>query len=386
MKPSWHRVFLTIVGIVIGASAIVLIASLVHGGRTFLVHANQEVSGDDVIEVHPEDPPPKDQAKTTRPLSRADVGALEGALPSASIAPESTRDTFAFRGAKRKRVAIVSASPNTLTLYRLKLARGRALEREDHGRRVCVIGHEVAEELLKEGGLGEHLVIDGRAFVIVGVLADKPMVGSTDSTYLWNRKVLVPEATYDAIYAPSHEVSRIYVRSTQRARARTTTTGILLARHLQVTNFALGKDQSGGTEETVLRVIQVLLVGAGGLALFASGVNVMNVMLVTVSERRREIGLRRAIGATPRDILGRFLLEAAALSTTGGAIGVAIGAALAWAIALLARRGLGHWELAIAPWSIALGLGLAVGVGVAFGVWPAWRASKTSPLEALRAE
>lgn len=382
---NWHRTILTVVGIVIGSSAIVLIASLVHGGRTFLVHANQEVSGDDVIEVHPEDPPPRDQAKTTRPLSRADAAALEKALPSARIAPESARDTFAVRGAKRKRVAIVSANSTTMTLYRLKLARGRPLDPDDQGRRVAVIGHEVAEELLANGAL-DHLVIDGRAFVVVGVLADKPMVGNTDSTYLWNRKVLVPETTYDALYTPAHEVNRIYVRSGERARARTTTTGILLARHFEVTNFALGKDQGGGTEETVLRVIQVLLVSAGGLALFASGVNVMNVMLVTVTERRREIGLRRAIGATPRDILGRFLLEAAALSTTGGALGVLLGGALAWAIALLARRGLGHWELAIAPWSIALGLGLAVGVGIVFGVWPAWRASKTSPLEALRAE
>src|SRR5262249_49767735 len=156
---------------------------------------------------------------------------------------------------------------------------------------------------------------------------------ATDSTYLWDRKVLIPATTYDAIYSPSHEADRIYVRAAHaplQKAPRATVRAVLLRRHLGVMNFTLGEDQSGGMERRILNVIEVLLLGTGVLALLASGINIMNVMLVTVSERRREIGLRRAIGATPRSILVQFLLEAAALSLIGAFIGILSGILLSW--------------------------------------------------------
>lgn len=410
-----HRVraALTLLGIVIGTGSIVLLASLVHGGESYLVHANQEAEDGDVVEAHSDEPPPAERTRTTRPLSRTDAKAVSEAAPlgGAMVAAESSFDTFALHQGRRKRVAIVSAGASTLALYRLRVATGRALDDDDRAaaRRVCVVGHEVYEELLRSAPLGAggagadpspslartagaplHLEADGHLFTVVGVLAKKPMLGSTDSTYLWDRKVLVPETTYDALYAPSHEVGRIYVRGVSQGEgrnvARGTMRGVLLRRHLGVSNFALAKDQSGGTEELILKVIHILLVGAGVLALLASGINIMNVMLVTVSERRREIGLRRAIGATPRSIMIQFLLEAAALSLVGALVGALVGVVLSWATALLARSGLGTWELAIPPWSLVLGVGLAVSTGLAFGFFPAWRAARISPIEALRAE
>jgi len=399
-----HRVraALTLLGIVIGTGSIVLLASLVHGGESYLVHASQEAEDSDVVEVHSDEPPPEQRTRTSRALSRADANALAESPPlgGAMVAAESSFDTLALDQGRRKRVAVVSAGASTLALYRLRVAVGRALDDDDRAaaRRVCVVGHEVHEELLRSAALGSgdaegaplHLEIDGHLFTVVGVLAKKPMLGSTDSTYLWDRKVLVPETTYDALYASSHEVSHIYVRGVAQGQgrkiARATTRGVLLRRHLGVLNFALAKDQSGGTEELILMVIQVLLVGAGALALLASGINIMNVMLVTVSERRREIGLRRAIGATPRSILLQFLLEAAALSLAGALVGAVAGVALAWATALLARSALGTWELSIPTWSLILGVGLAVATGLVFGLFPAWRAARVSPIEALRAE
>lgn len=387
-----HRVraALTLLGIVIGTGSIVLLASLIHGGKSYLLHANHEASGSDVVEVHPEDPPPEQQWRTTRPLSRGDGASLaQAAPPGGMVAPEASRDTYALYEGRRKRVAIVSASRSTLDLYRLRVAAGRALDPDDrtNASRVCVVGHEVHEELLRSAPLPAsaaplRIAIDGHLFSVVGVLAKKPMIGSTDSTYTWDRKVLVPETTYDALVSPSHEVTRIYARGPSRA----TITGLILRRHFGVMNFALGKDESGGTETLILTVIQVLLVGAGGLALLASGINIMNVMLVTVSERRREIGLRRAIGATPRSILVQFLLEATALSLVGALVGVAAGVLVSLATAELARSAIGHWELAIPPWSVALGVGLALVSGLAFGILPAWRAARIAPIDALRAE
>ena len=197
-----------------------------------------------------------------------------------------------------------------------------------------MIGHEVYEELVRSAPVDElRIEIDGELFSVVGVLAKKPMLGSTDSTYLWDRKVMIPETTYDALYAPAHDVQRVYVRlpglrprRPVRRRARASSASCS-ARHLGVANFALAKDESGGKEQLIMLIIQVLLLGTGVLALLASGINIMNVMLVTVSERTREIGLRRALGATPRSILVQFLLEATALSVVGALVGIVVGAA-----------------------------------------------------------
>jgi putative ABC transport system permease protein len=161
---------------------------------------------------------------------------------------------------------------------------------------------------------------------------------------------------------------------------------VLLSRHLGVTNFELEKDESGGKEKLILTVIQVLLLGTGVLAVLASGINIMNVMLVTVSERTREIGLRRALGASQRSILGQFLIEATALSVVGALAGIIAGVAMAWATAVLARNAIGSWDFAIPSWSLLLGLALALLTGLGFGLLPAWRAANVAPIDALRSE
>ena len=227
----------------------------------------------------------------------------------------------------------------------------------------------------------------------MGVLEKKPSFDATDSTYLWDRKVMIPERTYDALFAPSHDVGRVYVRKPMERPTpaalqpiRDMIHAVVLRRHLGVTNFALGKDETGGEATLILTIIQILLFGTGLLALLASGINIMNVMLVTVSERTTEIGLRRAIGATPRAILAQFLLEAGALSLAGGVVGVACGAGIAWATAMLARSAIGAWDFALPAWSLALGLALALLTGLGFGLLPAWRAARIAPIDALRGE
>lgn len=405
------RAALTLLGIVIGSGSIVLLASLIGGGKSFLRNANQEVSNDDIVEVRAKEPPPEKKSATTRPLTATDADELAGstALAGALVAPERAQDVMARYEGRNKWVGLVSAGAQTLELYRLQIANGRALDDADRtsGRRVCVVGHEVYEELLRNAPIGVAdkpvaIDFDGHLFVVVGVLAHKPMMGSGMSTYAWDRKVLVPETAYDALYSPSHEVRRIYVRMGARApegggapavdpqadrqRARASVTNILLRRHFGVVNFQLKRDESGGTEKLIFDIIQVLLLGTGVLALLASGINIMNVMLVTVSERTREIGLRRAIGATPRSILVQFLLEAGVLSLTGGVLGVGGGVFLSWLVTLGARASFGKWDFLVPAWSIVLGLALAVVTGIAFGALPAWRASRVSPIEALRSE
>lgn len=392
------RAALTLLGVVIGTSSIVLLASLLHGGEQALVGASQAAADDDVIEVHQEATPPAQRERTTRTLSRSDAAALAFVpqLAGALVQPESSHDVLAHEAGRKKRVSVVSGNDTTRALYRLEVAIGRFLDDHDRaaGRRVCVLGHEVHQELMRAAPIGAMRIdVGGELFTVVGVLKKKPMLGSTDSTYLWDRKVIIPESTYDALYEPSHDVTRIYVRKRLArvtpevlAPLRAAVNAVVLRRHLGVANFALREDDTAGQEQLIVTIVQVLLFGTGVLALLASGINIMNVMLVTVSERTREIGLRRAIGATRGSIVAQFLLEAASLSLVGGLVGLIVGALLSWATALLARAALGAWELSIPVWSLGLGLGLALVTGLVFGIAPALRAARVSPIDALRSE
>jgi putative ABC transport system permease protein len=395
------RAALTLLGIVIGTSSIVLLAGLLRGGEEALTAANQEASDADLIEVHRDDVSSADLKKTRRELSRADSEALGAAavLDGAATIAEASHPTRALLGAKKKRITLVGARPESKALYRIDIDKGRFLDADDEAerRRVCVVGREVYTELL-EGRPeldGVALSIDGRLFSVVGALKAKPMLGATDGTNIWNRKVLIPETTYDAIFAPSHDVDRVFVRrrnagplslATPMTTLRSLVDRAVLRRHLGVHNFKLDDEKDKGTAKLILTIIKMLLFTSGLLALLVGGINIMNVMLVTVTERTREIGIRRAVGATPGLILAQFLLEAGFISLLGGMIGVAAGVAVSWAGAVALRALVGAWPLYVEPWSIALGLALSLATGIAFGLYPAWRAARLDPIEALRFE
>lgn len=418
------RAALTLLGIVIGTGSIVLLASLLRGGEEALVRANQQAIEADLIQVRRDDVKVKDRKRTRRELSRDDAQALASlpALSGASALSESVRVTEARVAGKKKRISLVSGAPAARSLYGLDMALGRFVNDADlqGRRRVCVVGHEVWRDLFggrdalvqtarpdgsAKGAEGApdapagsveglpRVTIERHSWTVIGVLADRPMMGSTDSTNIWNRKVLVPETTYDALLSPSHEATRLYVRRSPIAAVTTPMDSLrglveatLLRRHLGVKNFKIGEDEGASQEKAILDVVKLLLLSTGLIALLVGGINIMNIMLVTVTDRTREIGIRRAVGASPRAILAQFLLEAGAVSLLGGAVGVLAGLGLARLFAAVLTEVFGRWTFYVEVWSIALGLGLSAITGVVFGLYPALRASRLAPVEALRAE
>ena len=392
------RAALTLLGIIIGAGSIVFLASLLRGGEEALISTSQQAVDADLVRIRREDAPLDQRKKTRRDLSRTDAEALAGAqaLDGATVGSESERPTSATFAGRKKRVSLVSATPAATALYRLFVERGRFLLDEDltERRRVCVVGQEVWSELLKERSAldGAQITIEGEIWSVVGVLKNKPILGATTDTNIWNRKVLVPETTYDALLAPARDANRVYVRRRRGPvtlpidTLREVIDATLLRRHLGVRNFKVLKDQTKGQEQLILDVVKVLLLSAGMIALVVGGINIMNIMLVTVTERTREIGLRRAVGATPRLIMLQFLVESASVALLGGLLGVALGGLLSWVAALLLRGLLGTWAFHLEAWSIALGLGLSLITGIVFGLYPAWRAARLNPVEALRSD
>lgn len=398
LRAQRARAVLTLLGIVIGTGSIVTLAGLLRGAETALLGMNQGLSSSDILRFRKEEPPPNQAHKTQRVLSRLDGQALGGssALGGAEVLTEATREAKATRGGKEKRVRLVGATPEAQRNYRLSLERGRFLDPDDLrlGRRVAVLGHEVWQELLEGGDvLGSQLSIDGQSWTIVGILAHKPSMGHGDGTWMWDRKVLVSEVAFAAAFDPSHAIDSLLIRVGQGEAKNATVQAvgsiaeqILLRRHLGVKNFKLQDRQGQKQEQLIVGIIEVLLIGTGLMSLFVGGINIMNIMLVTVTERTKEIGVRRAIGAGPRAILAQFLVEASAISLTGGLLGVSSGLGVSWVAAALLRQALGSWTFQVVPWSVALALGLALLTGVAFGLFPAWRAAQLDPVEALRAE
>ena len=395
------RSALTLLGIVIGAGSIVMLAGLLRGGEEALLSTSQRANEADLIQVRRDDPPAKQLGRTRRPLSEDDADTLADSrlLDGASVSSEGTKEVRAFFHDKKKRVRIVGAQPIALGLYHLEVEKGRFFTKDDldERRRVCVVGIEVWRELLEEAPSIDQIAITvgGEVWTVIGVLANKPLLGGGGmGTWMWNRKVLVPQTTYNAIFSPVRMVDRVFVRIGEgeglEARlhaAEGVVKSTVLRRHLGVENFKIeGEDGQANQTRLVLWVIKMLLLGTGLLSLFVGGINIMNIMLVTVTERTREIGVRRAIGATPGEILFQFLLEATFIALTGGAIGVIGGITITGLASLLLTKVLGGWNFHIEAWSIALGLGLSFATGVIFGLFPALRASRLDPVEALRYE
>ena len=404
------RAALTLLGTVIGSASIVLLAGLLRSGEEMLVFSAQNASESDLISVRAL---PiafgGGQMKVQHELSRRDQQLVEGSalFPGVRASTESQRELVANAVTDGVKLAdvekdygirFVSASSQTVFLYRLVVEKGRGLSSDDliDRARVCVVGSEVWRKLFGEKTpLGtQRLRIDGHLWSVVGVLKSKPLLGGGgDGTWMWNRKVLIPETTFDTMFRPDHSVNRMFVRlqgSSELKSKMKVAEGLLRAVLLRThgaENFRVESENSSeGQENLILSIIKGLLMSTALLSLFVGGINIMNIMLVTVTERTREIGVRRALGAPPRSIWIQFLLEATFIAGVGGLVGVASGIGLTWVAARAIGGSDGNFAFHVETWSVVLGITLSMVTGIVFGLFPAVRASKLDPVEALRFE
>ncbi len=314
------------------------------------------------------------------PVLAPDIGLVAPVVSVSSV-------TATYSGATHAVATFTGTSPSYLTINTDTVQAGVPFTDSDYSgrRRAALLGPTVAKDLVGGDGLaivGQTVQFNGVAFEVLGVLTAKGSQGPQDRDDV----VIAPLTAVQDTLASYGTLSSIAAQATTSDKvnnAQDEISAILTARH-HVTpaeaDFTIFNPSSIlETVNTVTGTFTLLLGAVAGISLFVGGIGVMNIMLVTVTERTREIGIRKAIGAQHADIVGQFLLEAVLLSVAGGSIGVLIGV-------LVGSAKIGTFQLVVAPYSIVLAFVVSVAIGLFFGWYPANRAASLRPIDALRYE
>ena len=388
------RSSLTMLGIVIGVAAVIAMVALGRGAQRSV---NERIAslGTPLVTVVPGQVRGAGgvaSAADRTPLTLDDARLLEErGVSMLAIQPEMSRQLQVQYRNTNASTTITATTANYAEVRRFTLAAGRMFtSAEDLAkRRVAVVGAQVVANLGLEDPLaliGEPIRIAGTQFEVVGVLASKGQGGGFANP---DDQVLVPIETGRYRVLGGDRLRSINVLAPDEAGIPQTMAEIqrLLRRshHLrtgQANDFEI-RNQSDflTTLGQTTQVFTLLLAGIAAVSLLVGGIGIMNIMLVSVTERTREIGIRKALGATQRNILLQFLLEAMVLCLLGGLAGVILGGGSA-----IGLRALFHWPTAVGPDSVVIAFSFAALVGIGFGVWPARRAAGLDPIESLRYE
>jgi putative ABC transport system permease protein len=385
------RSSLTMLGIVIGVGAVVLMVSM---GRSFERYILDQVEsfGTNTIDVFPVGF--EKFGRNVDSLSFGDAEAIASLTTIESATPVIVVAKPVAFGREQRSPLVLGTYAQIFKNYGLKLADGRLLdERDESGARfAAVLSHQTAEDLFgNRNPLNERVTIGGFSFTVVGTLEG---LGSLLLQDL-DTPVYVPFSTARAITGQTY-LTYVTVRAKgDPALAKEDITSLLRQRH-RIENpendpdkddfIARSAEQVTSIVSSVTLGLTLFLAIVAGISLLVGGIGIMNIMLVAVTERTREIGLRKAIGASRKDILRQFLLEAVTLTLTGGAVGLLGGIFFGWLLATIAAKFLGPFPFALSFSAIILAVSMAFGTGIVFGLYPARKAAALSPIEALRYE
>jgi putative ABC transport system permease protein len=391
------RSALTMLGIVIGVGAVIVMIA-VGSGAQLRVEEQIRALGSNLLLIMP--------GATTAggvrmgfgsssTLTEDDVVALNREIPEALAAPALRGSAQVIWGNANWSTQIYGITPEYLDVRQWPLAAGRSFEPAEvaSAGKVCLIGSTVARQLFgSSDGLDETIRIKRVPFTVIGVLETKgqSLMGTDqDDVILMPISTARTRVIGSASAAKQRSVGTIWVKVADGVEASTVegqVRALLRQRHrLQAgadDDFSLRNlAEVMAAQEASSRVLALLLAAVASVSLLVGGIGIMNIMLVSVTERTREIGLRMAVGARTRDILGQFLVEAVTLSLIGGLVGVALGIGAATAIANFAG-----WRVALSPEAVGLAVAFAFVIGVFFGFYPARKAARLNPVEALRFE
>lgn len=383
------RAFLTMLGIMIGVGSVILLISMTAGFREYLVKQFMGI-GTNLIIISPGKTETRGLGhpgfEGVQKMTTGDTAALRrraSALEAVASINIGTADVQYKE--RERRVMVIGTDEAFIKVINIGVDSGGFFTSDDvdASRRVCTIGYTVKNELF--GGrnpLGEIVKIGGSGFRVIGIMEKKGTFMGTDDLD-------------DMAYIPVSSAQRLFntdrlfgIRAKARSaamidEAKEQISVVLTKRHNNKEDFTiLTQGALISSLNSILDSLSTVLTGIAAISLLVGGIGIMNIMLVSVKERTREIGIRKAVGATRRDILFQFLSESTMLSLMGGSVGILI----AFIGGIVLSRILPQTPPIMKPWMIALATLFSAGVGIFFGVYPAYRAAHQDPIEALRYE
>ena len=397
------RSFLTVLGIVIGVMTAICIASMLTGMRQNIVAMIEEYGTNNIYAFHLSTGPRtgEDRSERTRkPLTVADAETIKAQAPAvedvAWVAPNvgygggPFDDNITYQGRNYRWGNTQGVSANYSDVYNIALKEGRFITESDDQQRanVMVIGVNAAEALFPgmEQIAGAQVRMGGYNFVVVGVLEKRKagFFGENEE----DNAVYIPFRTAQKL-APAKGYLLLVIRGRSgQVQEALTQSEEILRRRRQVksgdpNNFDIKTaDKFIEQFDSITAMVGLIAIAISSLGLLVGGIGVMNIMLVSVTERTKEIGVRKAIGARRRDIVRQFLFEAMMLTFLGGVLGVLLAVGISQILMLI----IPGMPASIPTWAVVTGLTVSIGVGLIFGVWPARKASKLDPIECLRYE
>ncbi len=390
IRANMFRSVLTTLGIVIAVMAVISVVSILEGMSRYIKGFIKGM-GSDAMWVLPYFPPGRAESSARVELTYDDAMAIQSSCPQIKrVSPMIQSHVDMIHLDADVSVPMLGTTPEFQEIRNWFVDSGRYFSNidTDHRKHVCVLGREVLKKIgADESILGAKIKIDNRTFKVIGLLERKGSFFGQSQDEI----VLIPFATAEKIYGPRVARRINILAQVHRSEAAAETVEQIrdLLRKRHKLRDAQADDFQISTQDQVLeffnkasRITTVVLAGIVGISLLVGGIGIMNIMLVSVTERTREIGVLKALGARPKDILFQFLIEAVILSLLGGVIGIILGMAVGMGVAALSPLPSAYIPL----WAVGLSFLFSGGVGIFFGMYPAVKAARLNPIDALRWE
>ncbi|MDA8440909.1 MAG: ABC transporter permease [Peptococcaceae bacterium] len=380
------RAVLTMLGIVIGIAAVIAVVAIGQGGKA-AINREMEKSGSNLFILYVRSVGTESIAPNER-LTLQDATALQNALSTIKlIAPSSVEYADAESNERKTEAVVVGTTPPFVTLHNRTVSPGQFFSTDDieGRRRVAVIDAGLANALF--GGinpLGNQILINNTPVRVIGVIQREKSVFAQFNVGPQRNYMYIPWTTWSDIFA-TQRIDQLEASAISKDTVQPTidkAKAILNRRHSTVDRYeAFNVAQMVSAADKIASILTYIVGAVAGISLGVGGIGIMNIMLVSVTERTREIGIRKALGAQRRDILMQFLIEAVVLSLAGGVIGMLVGIGGAFLASYLL-----NWPPLISWTTILIAVLFSAAVGIFFGIYPANKAARLDPIEALRYE